>query len=147
MKRSVEAAYPLAVGVLFGAAWWCAGPALPIDEKEFLAAAISLGAVLTGFIATAKAILATLPSESVMRQLRASGYVNDLVDYLAQALYGCLLFSVISLAGFFFLAKDRTPPLNEMYGGLWVGLGIFALLSFHRVSSLLFKIIKSEPVA
>lgn len=143
MNLHFEKFLPVYGALLAGAVWRIAAPALPQDEKEFLAAAISLGAVLTGFIATAKAILVTLPSEGAGKALRASTYWARLVAYLREALSGCLGFSVLSLAGFFLLTKDKIT-LPMWYGVVWCALGVYALLSFYRVSSILFTII-SEP--
>jgi hypothetical protein len=141
MNKKVERFYPLCAGVLAGFAWHYFQPPMAPDGKEFLAAAISLGAVLTGFIATAKAILAALPNQSTMKYLREGKYIDDLIDYLAHALYGCLFFSIIALAGFFLLKANDTK-LPEWFGVVMIGMGTFALLSFHRVARLLFKIIR-----
>ncbi len=143
MNRWLALHYP-ALAAVCAAALWCYGHAkFPPDEKEFLGAAISIGSILTGFIATAKAILAALPSDSVMDRLRKSGYINDLVRYLSGALYGCLAFSVFSMMGFFFMEPDK-HVLNGPYAGAWVALAVYALASFYRVSSLLMKIIQYQ---
>lgn len=135
-----ERIYPFAIALLAGAAWYYSNLKFPINEtKEVLASAISLGAILTGFIATAKAILAALPSDSVMRHLRSSGYIDDLIDYLASSLYGCLAFSVYCLVGFF------VSPLSNLYVIIWMMLGAFALSAFFRVVRILLKILKFAP--
>lgn len=144
MNRKGELLYPIVGGGAAGIAWLVFGTHFPVDEKEFLAAALSLGAILTGFITTAKAILAALPSDSVMKRLRDSGYILDLVFYLAQALYGCLLFSIFCLLGFFLLEAGKVV-LPKWYAVIWVGLGMFSFLAFLRVSRLLFRIIRANP--
>ena len=146
MNLKLESTYPLIGGVLSGMLWAWLGPRFPVDEKEFLAAALSLGAILTGFITTAKAILAALPSDSVMKWLHSSGYVKYLVLYLEQALYGCLAFSVFCLLGFFFLETGKIV-LPKWYAATWIALGVFGGLSFFRVSRLLFSIIKTNRPA
>jgi hypothetical protein len=144
MKLSLESNYPF-LGALFALAlWWYFSPPFPAAEKEFLAAAIGIGAILTGFIATAKAILAALPNDSVMGRLRATGYVKDLISYLEAALYTCLAFSIYGLFGFF-LQVDGHAYLNTWYARGWVFLAAYALLAFHRVAQLLLKIIGHEP--
>lgn len=144
MNRTFERLYPFLGGALAGVIWWYFKPRFPVDEKEFLAAALSLAAILTGFITTAKAILAALPSDSVMQHLRRSGYLEDLLAYLADALYGCLLFSMYCLLGFFLLDSTR-PPVPQWFAVSWIGLGTFAGLSFYRISRLLFRVIRSNP--
>lgn len=144
MKLNVERTYPLYIALISSALWFWRRPEFPADTKEFLAAALSLGAILTGFIATAKAILAALPDEAVMGRLRKSGYIQDLIFYLAQALYGCLTFSILCLLGFFLIHKQ--DPLPTWFTTAWIFLGVFAILSFHRVSSLLFRLLKLGPI-
>ncbi|WP_186170056.1 hypothetical protein [Burkholderia gladioli] len=143
MGLSIERWYPWVLAIAGGWAWHHFSIPFPPDEKEFLAAAISLGAILTGFVATAQAILTALPSDSAMGRIRSSGYIRELVVYLAQALYGCLVFSVLCLVGFFVLGP--TSPLHQLYTTAFCGLAIFAITSFQRVASVLFKILHYQP--
>ncbi len=112
---------------------------IPVDDKEYITALISVGAVLAGFIATAIAILMALPSESVIGKLRTSGYIDVLVDYLAQALYGAVIFIIFCLVGFYGFYKCL------VYSAILSSFGVFSILSFVRVASLLLKLIK-HPV-
>ncbi|MCP1119066.1 hypothetical protein [Robbsia andropogonis] len=132
--------YPFVFTAGVTAIWWKLDWQLPSAIKEFLSAAISLGAILTGFIATALAILAALPTDTVVGRLRSSGYIDDLINYLAAALYGCLIFSAYSMGGFF--ANEHLP---SWYAAIWTGLAIFSGLSFHRVSRVFFKILRWSP--
>lgn len=138
----MERSYPWVLALLASLAWLHFAPGLPADDKEFLGAAIGVGAILTGFIATAKAILAALPSDSVMGRLRSSGYIDDLITYLAEALYGCLLFSVFGLAGFFII---KQPYFGTWFASAWIFLGVFSLAAFFRVSQVLLKVIRFTP--
>lgn len=142
MKLAIERNFPAALALAATFTWWYCGPTFPKEVKEFLAAALGLGAILTGFVATAKAILVALPSDRLMGSLRRSGYINDLVLYLAQALYGCLLFSIFCLVGFFLIATDARDSLPKWYEITWIGLGVFATAAFYRVSRLLFVLLK-----
>ncbi|HDR8962501.1 TPA: hypothetical protein QDB13_000050 [Burkholderia vietnamiensis] len=135
-----EKSYPYYVAAMVAVGWWLLKWPLPQAIKEFLAAAISLGAILTGFIATAQAILAALPTDTVVGRLRASGYIDDLIHYLASALYGCLVFSGFSMAGFF--ANEHLPV---WYAPIWAALAVFSALCFHRVSRIFFKILRWSP--
>jgi hypothetical protein len=142
MSRTIERAYPLVIAACVGLALLRLNFSLPLPSlKEFLAAAISLGAILTGFIATAMAILTALPSDSVMGRLRNSGYIDDLMTYLAESLYGCLLFCVYCLAGFFLLEKT-TGCVVTYYPHGWIFLATYSLLAFHRVVHILMKIVR-----
>lgn len=139
----IERWHPWIAALLGGLTWYFLSWPFPSDGKEFLASAISLGAIMTGFIATAQAILAALPSDSAMGRIRSSGYIKELVAYLAESLYGCLGFSVCSLGGFFLLSPGGV--LSRAYSGIFVGLAIFSMLAFRRVSSVLFKILHFQP--
>jgi hypothetical protein len=139
-SKFFERWYPYALSLISGLGVWLIPIQLPGSEKEFLTAAISIGAILTGFVATAMAILAALPSDSVMGRLRSSGYIDDLVIYLGESLYGSLFFCVYSLVGFF--------PIGKMvcwYTVLWYAMGIFCMLTIHRVFRILLKVLKFPP--
>lgn len=140
MGLRLERYWPLAVAAVAGAAWYYFKVPLPADEKEFLAAAISLGAVLTGFVATAQAILMALPSDSVMARIRTSGYLDDLVRYIAHALNGTLLFALFSLAGFFLMLPGVRLP--QWYSTAWIVIAVFAAAAFYRVTKILMKIMR-----
>lgn len=143
MSLLVEKIYPAIFALIAATAWWYFSPNFPRDEKEFLGAAISVGSILTGFIATAKAILAALPNDAVMGRLKKSGYIKELASYLTQALYGCLAFSVYGMIGFFLL-EEKSPSLGKYYAIGWIFSAVFSLLAFHRVASVLIKIISSN---
>ncbi|QOK96351.1 hypothetical protein HF909_07830 [Ralstonia pseudosolanacearum] len=142
MSLKLERWYPFVIACVAGIVWWILKLPLPKSIKEFLSAAISLGAILTGFIATSQAILAALPTDAVMVRLRASGYIGDLIFYVATALYGCLIFSVYSIAGFFW--DDNLP---FWYGAIWISLAAFSVSCFYRLSKIFFKILGRQPVA
>jgi hypothetical protein len=141
MSRLLALSYPYIASAVAAYLWWRCKGKFPLDEKEFLGAAISIGSILTGFVATAKAILAALPSDSVINRIRTSGYISDLVRYLRDALYGCFGFSIFSMAGFFLLEPDK-HALASWYSVAWAFLACFALLTFFRVANILIKIIE-----
>lgn len=144
MNFWIEKYYPWIFAGMAAITWWHFSPDFPRDEKEFLGAAISIGSIFTGFIATAKAILAALPSSSVMRKIRSSGYIKETIRYLTEGLYGCLAFSVWGVAGFFFLKPDSSA-LNGWYATAWIFLATFALFAFHRVATVLISILRHDP--
>lgn len=141
MGLRMERYWPFALAAISGAISFRLKVQLPADEKEFLAAALSLGAVLTGFIATAQAILMALPSDSVIARIRSAGYLEDLTRYISHALNGTMLFSVLSLLGFFFLKSDNIR-LPLYYSTAWIAIGVFASAAFYRVTKLLLSIMR-----
>jgi hypothetical protein len=146
MGLRVEKIYPLLAALCVGTAWYLLSSrfslSLPKEEKEFFAAALSMGAVLTGFIATAQAILMALPSDSVMGRLRSSGYINELVSYLAASIATGFLFCILNLVGFGLL--EATPEYKLYFSTLWFFLAAYAGLAFIRVSRIMFRIMRSS---
>jgi hypothetical protein len=139
MSLSVERWYPACLALLLCVAAWKFDVPFPVDQKEFLAAALSLGAVLTGFIATAQAILMALPSESVMGRMRSTGYVNDLIRYISEALYIGVIYCGLNLSGFYLITK---PGYFECFAPIWIGFTAYAGLTFVRVTRFMMKIMR-----
>jgi len=136
-----ERFYPLflATATAFGA--WLLGFSLPESAtKELLSATISFGAILAGFLGTAKSILMALP-QMVSAKLRTSTYMDDLAAYLASALAGSLLISAYSVIGFF----DLPSAIKTYYSPLWVGLFVYASLAFWRVSRIMLLLLRIDP--
>jgi hypothetical protein len=143
MGRFLEQWIPYAAATACVAAWYWFDLPFPKDVKEFLAAALSYGAILTGFLATAKAILMALPSDSVMGQIRTSGYIDDLVSYIAQAFFGSIIFCTINLVGFFL---DLSKLARE-FQLVWIFFAVMSSLAFVRVGRILLRILRLSPSA
>lgn len=146
MSLFFERNYPLIAAIAVAGACFYFNARFPIDGKEFLSAAISVGAIFAGFLATAKAILMALPSDSVMGKLRNSGYIEELIRYLLEALYGSLLFCAVSLMGFFLLHTMTNEPLtisSRLYIDAWFALAIYVGLSFIRIANIMVKVLRS----
>lgn len=140
MTLNFERYYPHGLAIIAGSLWWYFSPRFPSDEKEFLAAALSFAAVLAGFTATAQAILMSLPSDSVMGRLRATGYVNELIAYIGASLHSSILFCLLNILGFFVL--DSTQKLSRSYTTIWIVVGVFLILAFLRVTRIMLKIMR-----
>lgn len=74
--------------------------------EQYLAAVLSLGGVLAGFMATLNALLFGM-SDQTKQRLRDSGYEVDLRWYLAEAIYGSFVVCIFSLIAFFLPATDH----------------------------------------
>lgn len=137
MKRlTIEKRGPLIIGLVFAFAWWRIGPPFPTDASDVLSAALTLGAILTGFLATSKAFLLSLNGTQVMGDLRSSGYLNDLVFYLATAIWTAFAFCILTIAAFFLDVH------TTWFGPAWFGLGIWASLQFVLVTVLTLRILR-----
>ena len=101
-----EKIWPYLLAAAIGSLWYFLGLDFPSDPS-ILSASITLGAILTGFLATSKAILMTLDSP-IMQRIRGTDYINLLTAYLAQAIWWS-----------FGDPKMCIPPLNGMPPILW----------------------------
>lgn len=128
---------PYALAVAGALLWWKLQLELPTGEG-ILNSSLTLGAILTGFLATAKAIVMTLDSP-IMQRIRETTYVNDLVSYLSQAIWLSFGFCIVSLVGFFVSTK------SAWYGLAWITLGLASAGAFIRVTNIMLKIIRHPP--
>lgn len=135
MGLLAERWYPLVCGVAAGFLWFRFGPAFPTDNNAFLSASLTLGSIITGFMATAKTILMGLQGTEVMRDLRRSTYIEVLVSYLSAAIFSAFGFCIVTLMGFF-LDGSRA------FASAWFALAVFAALAFIRVVLILLRILK-----
>ncbi|WP_410474884.1 hypothetical protein [Guyparkeria sp. TX1] len=136
MRRWLRSLGPFALGCASGLAWYFFAKAGMPDETRInaiLTASLTVGSILTAFLATSKAVIMSIRGARFMKQLTEAGYMADLVNILAQAVYGSFAFAVISMVGFFL-------PLGTIFWSIWVGLAVFSGLSFLRVVRVQFKL-------
>ncbi|WP_194865735.1 hypothetical protein [Alloalcanivorax profundimaris] len=117
--------------------WWRLGLVLPAGDA-ILSSSLTLGAIITGFLATAKAIVMTLDSP-IMKKIRQTDYSNDLVSYLGQAIWLSFSFCILSIVGFFVSTEDA------WFGLVWIFIGLASAGAFIRVTNIMLKIIKHHP--
>lgn len=134
MQLFLERWFPYLVAAFGVLLWWRMGITLP-DKEGLLGSSLTIGAILTGFLATAKAILMALDSP-VMKRIRNTDYLADLVSYLGQAIWLSLLFCCIALLGYFVNA------ISNIYGFLWIATGLAMISAFIRVTNIMLKILK-----
>ena len=117
------------------------------DSLSLFGAAATVASVFASFLGVCKAIILTIKDGPVWIALRESGYSDLLFSYLASGIRSAVLFAGLSIAGFFILPL----PSSEIYFGLtwtglfkilWVWSGFFALLTYVRVGSIFFKLLK-----
>ena len=105
------------------------------ESDSLISATLSVAGVFVGFLATAKAILISMNSP-IIAEIKESGYINDLVSYIGQAIWFNLSFCVVNVAGYFDLYK------LEFYGYFWIFFAMASLISFIRVTDIMLKIFK-----
>ncbi|MCG6411117.1 hypothetical protein K6U17_18075 [Vibrio fluvialis] len=137
MHLYVEKAYPYVMAIAASSAWYICDGKFPIGN-DVLSASLTIGAILTGFLATAKTLLMTLDTP-VMNRIRDTSYASDLASYLGAAIWLCFGFCVLAMVGYF------CDTASKWYGVAWMLVAISASLAFVRVTSIMLKIIKHQP--
>ncbi len=98
-----EAMYPLLFGMIAGCLWtvgalW--GRVMFPDSDTILSSTLTVSGIFVGFLATNKSILIGMNSPIIAR-LRSSGYINEIVSYLGEAIWFNLAFCAFNVVGFF----------------------------------------------
>lgn len=116
---------------------FCLSDKLADKKIEFLSVGVSLGAIWAGFIGVIMGLFMTIPQGTVLTILRNSGYIEDLHDYLVSSIQASLLFSGISLIGFFFLEN-----YFQQFFSIWIFCAVYALLTFLRISKIMYQVMR-----
>jgi hypothetical protein len=88
-------------------------------------------------LATSKAILLSMNS-AIIQDLKDSGYINDLVSYIGQAIWLNLTFCVVTVFGYFI---NQT---SSIYSLIWIALVTCSLVAFVRVTDIMLKIFRNS---
>jgi len=136
MQLFLEKTFPYFVALAGALLWWQLDVAFPTGEG-ILGSSLTIGAILTGFLATAKAILMALDSP-VMQRIRQTAYLSDLVSYLSQAIWLSFSFCWVSLLGYFI----NTASL--WYGLMWITVALATASAFIRVTNIMLKILQYQ---
>lgn len=133
-----ERLYPLLIAIAAAAVWWACGQPFPKTEdgatRDLFATAMSLASITVGFLATAMSIVIAAPDGALMRQLRTSSYLDDLVRYLREPFQVGLLVAGLSLLGFF----TTSAPLDSLrwLNLLFVFCATLLLSTLFRIGSI-----------
>jgi hypothetical protein len=129
----LEQIYPYVIALGCAVTWsqWATG--FPQSEA-LLGATLTVSGILIGFLATSKALMLSLDSK-VLDDLRTSGYIQELVGYLGQAIWANLLFCALCVVGFF---VER----SAWYGGTWIAFSVAALVTFARITHIMLKVFR-----
>lgn len=125
-----ERYYPYFWGVVACAAvLWIDHKGYSISYSEnMLASLVSLGGIFAGFLATVKTLLLTM-SGPVQKRLSESGYIDDLLRYLREGIYGSLLLCILAMIGFANAIKFPAIHAAVLFGAL-----CFSLLALYRIT-------------
>jgi len=133
VSLTFERLYPWIFGAFAITLGWLLDLSLPFgDDTRFtslLSASISVSAILVGFLAT-------------IERLRKANYLDILSTYLVEGTLANLLFCILNIAAFFpWVTTEKVPYLSA----IWVGVGVFAALSFWRIVRVMILIMNINP--
>lgn len=138
MKLLFERFFPYLFGVIAGILWVQTKLIFP-ESDTILSSTLSVSSIFVGFLATSKAILIGMNSQ-VIEDIRDSGYIKDLANYIGDAIWLNLIFCTINIVGYF------VNQASQWFGICWIILAVMSLMAFVRVTHIMLQIFKhSHP--
>jgi len=134
MKLFFEKIYPYFFGIIAAVIWLELGCVFP-KADAILSSTLTVSGILVGFLATSKAILMSMNSPIIL-ELKKSGYIHELVNYIGHAIWLNLLFCTINVIGYFITQTSLS------YSTIWIGMAVAAMMSFVRVTHIMLSIFK-----
>lgn len=140
-----ERSYPYLLGVAIGVAVWHFGAAPEAARFDsMVTAAISVTAILLGFLGTAKAMLLTFRSAKYSWVKKRPAVWALLIGYFRAALtanFVACLASLILLG----ITVDQFPVLLRSYiAPVWIGFFVISVATFYRVVNVFFTLLQAE---
>ncbi|ABI59733.1 hypothetical protein [Nitrosomonas eutropha] len=134
MALLFERTYPFIFAAIFSFFWLQIGAPFP-EKDSILSSTLTVSGIFVGFLATSKAILMSMRSP-IIDDLKKSGYIHDLVSYIATAIWVNLLFCSLNITGFFI------DTSKYYFSVLWIWVAVCSLFTFIRVTHIMLKIFK-----
>lgn len=134
MKLIAEKLFPYIMAILAVVLWKRLGGQLP-ESEDILTATLTVSGIFVGFLATSKAILLSM-SSPIIDDLKKSGYINELVSYIAQAIWVNLAFCAVNVLGYFL------DHQGSYFGLLWIAFSVAAISCFIRVTHIMLKVFR-----
>ena len=134
MKLIFEKYYPYLFGVVAWVLWKQLNLMFPTSDS-ILSSTLTVSGIFVGFLSTSKAILVSMNSQ-IINELKSSGYIEELVSYIGQAIWINLLFCSFNVLGYF------VDTSKFWFSTTWVGIAICSLATFIRVTHIMLKIFK-----
>lgn len=139
LKSAVwERQYPLLAAVVAGVAGWCFGMEMPVHANYALAATVTFGAIVSGFVGTSLSILIALNSP-VMQKIRKTKVLVALERYLRRALTSGIVLSCTSLLGMW-TAKQTWYPI------IWLSVLVFCLMCLIRLARVILDLFRDPEI-
>ena len=143
--RHVERGYPYFLAKLAGvAAWHFKAEPIPTKFDGMLGSAISVSAILLGFLGTAKAMLLSFRSSKFSWIKSKPTVWRLLLGYLKVAFRISFVVCLVSLGLLIFDITEIPVEIKAYIVPVWVGLFTASVITFYRVVSVFFAILASE---
>lgn len=120
------------------------------DIQPVVNAGISIGAILLGFLGTAKALLLSLNSKKFLWLKSNKTAWKMLLKYLRSSFLFNIYFCIFSLMFIFISSKKLNfygYDLNEWLTFFWLFLFLMSFLTFYRFINILFNLLSYENEA
>jgi hypothetical protein len=142
MSLRHEKWYPMVGALMAGvASYFLLKDLRPATVSTLTGHAISVAAISVGFLATAKSILVSIERTRIVELMRASGYYDDMLGYMVNAIK--LWFLVAFLSGFLVLTfEDLYSPWNRVAFSAWLLFVAWAALAGYRVIAMLTEVLR-----
>ena len=141
----VERSYPYIIGVALGAAVWFM-KVTPESGRfdSMVTAAISVSAILLGFLGTAKAMLLTFRSTKFTWMKKRPRVWQLLIGYFKAALTSSFVTCLASLVLLGVSSKQIPEPAQPFVLPIWLTLFAVSVSTFYRVVAVFFTLLNDE---
>jgi hypothetical protein len=139
-----ERSWPWAAAVAVTSAWWWIGHPFPESPDALFGASATVASVFASFLGVSKALILTIKGTPTYQILEKKGYTSALFKYLRVGIFAAILFSSMSIVGFF-VDHEATIADKKVYvvfSIAWVSSGALALFTYIRISNILFKLLR-----
>jgi hypothetical protein len=135
---------PLVGAVLAAALWWWLKKPFPLNPDSLFGAAATVSSIFASFLGVSKALILTIKGTETFRVISERGYTAILFAYLRDGIFASVFFASCSIIGFF-IDHDAIVwqhHLFKLFQLVWVFAGALSLLTYIRISNILFKLLK-----
>lgn len=128
--------------------WNNVGRPFPMSPDGVFGAASTVASIFAGFLGVSQSIILTIKDTPLFKAIKARGYDKEMFSYLRAGIVGSSVFTALSLGGFFI--NDHTAIMGHIilndFHLTWIGFATYAFLTFFRMTSLLFKMLRHSVV-
>lgn len=133
--------YPCFLGAVLSLGWYFLGLPSPESPRELLSTLVGLASIAVGFLATAMSIVVAAPEGPLLKQLRDSGYIEDLIRYLREPFAFGIGLVIACIAGYF-LPKDSVSHPAFVATLIWLAATLLAGL--FRISIVFMQFLRAS---